>query len=219
MNQQRTTSTLVIGTIVLLLSIVVVSTGAAVGVRKGDWIEYQVLVMGTLSGEHAAKWARMEVVNVVGSSVNLNVTTQFINGTYLIENITLNVNTGQLGDDFLIPANLNVGDVFYDAHVGNITIKSVEQKNYADAQRTVLTGSTPQTTFHWDKETGILVEAYSLYPEYNFTMSTLIDKTNMWHSSRILSLDMTEFYALVIAFVAIVIVTVTLIWRRKSPPF
>jgi len=193
-----------------------VSAALHIGVKKGDWIEYQVSVTGPTSGDHMVKWARMEVANAVGNIIDLNVTTQFSNGTYLYENITLNLDLGQLGDDFLIPANLNVGEVFFDAREGNMTISGVEQKSYAGTERTVISGNTAQTVFKWDKQTGILVEAYSSYPDLNFTMSTLADKTNIWHQSQVLGLVPTIFYALIITIVVIVALSAVLIWQRKS---
>ncbi|HTY74914.1 MAG TPA: hypothetical protein VMD05_05035 [Candidatus Nanoarchaeia archaeon] len=172
----------------------------SVGVKKGDWIEYKVAVTGDMP-DHDAQWARTDVVDVQGSVLNLNMTTQFTNGTYLYENITLNLETGQLGDDFFIPANMSVGDTFYDAHVGNITITGSSQRTYAGAERTVLSGQTNVTSFYWDKQTGILVEAYSNYSNINFTMKTVANKTDMWQT------QVPEFNASTI-FVAVVTIMV-----------
>jgi len=172
----------------------------SIGVKKGDWIEYKVAVTGDMPG-HDAQWARTDVVDVQGSVLDLNMTTQFTNGTYLYENITSNLETGQLGDDFFIPANMSVGDVFYDAHVGNITITGSSQRTYAGAERTVVSGQTNVTSFYWDKQTGILVEAYSNYSNINFTMKTVANRTDMWQS------QVPEFNASIV-FVAVVTIAV-----------
>jgi hypothetical protein len=190
-----------------------ISAEISVGVKQGDWIEYQVTFTGTPDPEHDVIWARMEIVGVQGTAINLNVTTEFSNGTLLNEAITLNLETGQLGDDFIIPSNLNSGDTFFDKHVGNITISGAEERTLAGATRTIVYASTSQTMFYWDKSTGILVEANSSFTDY--TMHTKADKTNMWQP-QIFGLDPTVFYALVIAAVAILIMIAFFVIRRKK---
>jgi hypothetical protein len=190
-----------------------ISAEISVGVKQGDWIEYQVTCTGTPPESHNITWAKMEIVGVQGAIINLNVTTEFSNGTLLNETVTLNLETGQLGDDFIIPANLNSGDTFFDNRVGNITISGAEERTLAGATRTVVYASTSQTMFYWDKSTGILVEANSSFTDY--TMNTKADKTNMWQP-QIFGLDPTVFYALVIAAVAILAVIAFFFILRKK---
>jgi hypothetical protein len=191
-----------------------ISAEISVGVKKGDWIEYQVAYTGTPPESHAITWARMEIVDVQGKSINLNITTKYSNGTRLNETLTLNLETGQLGDDFIIPANLNSGGTFFDRNVGNITISGVEERTIAGARRTVVYAATSQTMFYWDKPTGILVEANSSLTGY--TMITKTDKTNMWQP-QILGLDSTTFYSLVIIAVVILAAIIAfLVIRRKK---
>jgi hypothetical protein len=205
----------------VLILVVLVSVPSAtmatilVGVKKGDRIEYQVSITGSMP-DHDAQWARMDVVNTQGPVISTNMTTQFTNGTYLYENISLNLETGQLGDDFFIPANLSMGDVFFDAHAGNITIIGAEQRTYAGAERTVITGHTPETSFYWDKQTGILVEAYSAYTAINFTMKTVTAKTNIWQPQVATGAELV--YAIVLAAIVVVIGVLVLLIRRKRNP-
>ena len=200
--------------IVLIVIVpVAVSAEILVGVKQGDWIEYQVNVTGTPPPDHNIIWARMEITDVQGGDINLNITTRFSNGTLLNEAITLNLETGQLGDDFIIPANLNAGDTFYDKTEGNIMISGAEERTYAGATRTVVYANTSQTKFYWDKSTAILVEATSSYTEY--TMHTTTDKTNMW-KAQIFGLDLTLFYALIIVAVAIIAAIIFFVIRRKK---
>ena len=192
-----------------------VALGAvSVGVKTGDWIESNVSVTGTPAEQHDVTWARMEVNAVHGTQIGLNISVKFSDGTLEPQTATLNLETGQLGDDFIIPANLNVGDVFFDKNVGNITISGVEEKTYAGATRSVVTAATSETTYYWDQTTGVLVEGISQYPEY--TMHSVVDKTNLWQPQT-LGLDPTVFYAVVIGAVAlIVIVLVVFVVRRKK---
>jgi len=185
----------------------------SVGVKKGDYIEYQVAFTGTPSEGHDVTWARMEIKEVQGESVSVEITSTHANGTQENFVANLNLKTGQLGDDLIIPANLNIGDMFFDINVGNITISDVEERTYAGATRTVVHATTPETTYYWDKATGILVEGKSTFPDY--TISTIADKTNMWQP-KLFGLDPTVFYAFVGATVLIVIGLAFLIVRRKK---
>jgi hypothetical protein len=204
-------------TIVLFIVFIGVGNVVAeisVGVKKGDWVEYQVAYTGTPTEGHDVTWARMEIKDVQGKSVSVEITVKYSNGTQETVTVTLNLETGQLGDDFIIPANLNSGDTFFDKNVGNITIIGVEERTYAGASRTVVHTDTSETTYYWDKATGILVEGNSQFPEY--TMNTIVDKTNIWQP-QLLGLDPTVFYALVIGVpVLIVVVLAFFIVRRKK---
>lgn len=200
--------------VLAVLAPVAISAEISVGVKQGDWIEYQVTFTGTPDPGHDVTWARMEVVEVQGKSINLAISTEFSNGTLLNETITLNLEAGQLGDDFIIPANLNSGDTFFDKRQGNITISGVEERAYAGATRTVVNGTAQQTTYYWDRATGVLVEGISAFT--NFTMHTQVDKTNLWQA-RIFGLDSTVFYALVIGVTVIIVAVIAFfVVRRKK---
>jgi hypothetical protein len=204
---------------VTILAVFSITTGIVcaeilVGVKKGNWIEYQVALTGSPPADHKVTWARMEVTGVQGKVINLNVTTQLANGTLLYESVSLNLETGQLGDDFIIPANLKPYDTFLDQYHGSITITGVEERKYAGATRTVVYASTAQSTYYWDKATGILVEGTSEFPEY--TLHSVADKTNIWQP-QFFGLEPIVFYAvLLIAATVIIAVTVFLVLRRKK---
>jgi hypothetical protein len=210
-------------TIALLIVLVasasiVVSAEISVGVKQGDWIEYQVTFTGTPPEGHAVTWARMDIVTVQGRNISLAVASKLSNGTWVNETVQLNLETGQLGDDFIIPANLNNGSTFFDKGRGNITISGVEERTYAGAKRTVVSETaqetTYQTTYYWDKATGVLVEGNSSYTD--FAMYTKVDETNMWQPEAG-GLDSTVFYALAIgATVTIVAVAAVLLFRRRK---
>jgi hypothetical protein len=205
-------------TIALLIVLVasapiVVSAEISVGVKQGDWIEYQVTFTGTPPEGHAVTWARMDIVTVQGRNISLAIASKLSNGTWVNETVQLNLEAGQLGDDFIIPANLNSGDTFFDKR-GNITISGVEERTYAGAKRTIVSETAQQTTYYWDKATGVLVEGNSSYTD--FAMYTKVDKTNMWQPEAV-GPDSTVFYALAIgATVTIVAVIAVLFLRRRK---
>lgn len=72
-------------------------------------------------------------------------------GRWKILSPSLIFELASLGMTLLFPANLAIRDVFFDANVGNITISSVEERTCADATRTVVHATTPETAYHWDK--------------------------------------------------------------------
>jgi hypothetical protein len=204
---------LTITLLIIFVGIGIVLAEISVGVKKGDWIEYQAVFTGTPPAGHEVTWARSEVVDIQGKVINLNITTKFSNGTLLNETITLNLETGQLGDEFIIPANLNKGDAFLDKYHGNITISAIGERTYAGATRTVLSAVTAESTYYWDKATGVLAEGISEFPDY--TIHSIADKTNMWQP-QIFGLEPTVFYAfLILAVTVIVAVIALLVMRRK----
>ncbi len=205
---------IILTVLVLTAQITVCFADVSVGVKKGDWIEYQVNVSGSPPADHAIKWARMEVTDVQDVTINLDIQSQLANGTIFPEHITLNLAAGVLGDDFFIPKNLDIGDQFYDSSQGNITIMDMEQRPAAGAQRTVISAVTNVTTFYWDRETGILVAATSHMDTYDMTTET--NGTNIWQPQAQGS-ELTLVYALVGAVVVVLaVIVVVLVWRRKK---
>ncbi|MCW4029484.1 MAG: hypothetical protein NWE92_07545 [Candidatus Bathyarchaeota archaeon] len=213
--------------IVLIVFSIIVPVGSVLGevtpgVKEGDWISYNVNVTGNPPGDHNIQWASMNVTDVEGSQIVLDIQTRFSNGTLFEEHITLNLATGFLGDDFFIPPNLDVGDQFYDVYQGNVTISSVEQQTIAGATRSVVLGSTTYTSYVWDQQTGTLVAAESIEPEY--VMITNTEATNIWQPDQptqpteILGFSQSVFYGLivVVAIVAIAMVVVSAFWIRQQ---
>src|SRR5665647_1942949 len=200
--------------LVLGLSSSSVFADLSVGVKKGDWIEYAVTYIGSPSQGHGINWARMEITNVQGTIISVSINSRYPNGSTEIFNSTLNLQTGKLIDDFIIPANLNAGDTFLDQNLGNITIGRVEEHVYAGATRTVLYTSTNQSSYVWDQITGVSVEGASQQPDYS--MHTIVEGTNLWQSSRSLDLSVLVLiaFAVIIAFVGAGIIVVK--YRKKK---
>ncbi|MEM2098688.1 MAG: hypothetical protein QXU99_02935 [Candidatus Bathyarchaeia archaeon] len=198
-----------------------VSAEISIGVKAGDWIEYHVSFTGTPPEGHAVTWARMYVSSVQGKHISLLVSTKQSDGSLLNETVQLDLETGQLGDGFIIPANLNCGDVIFDRTHGNITVSNVTERDCAGAKRTVVSGTVSEkgqqgayeTTYYWDRATGVLVEGYSSY--VNFVMFTKVERTNMWQP-QLFGLDQNVFYAMVIGILVFMVVIAALVLRRKK---
>jgi len=207
---------------VLIMLVLVLGLASAVhgdlsvGVKKGDWIEYAITITGTPSEGHDIDWSRMEVTDIHGTNIIVYITSRFINGSTENFNSTLNLKTGHLIDDFIIPANLKSGDTFLDEKVGSVIITSSGQHSYAGAMRTVLSASISQETdIVWDQATGVSVEATSQLPDYS--MHTIVEDTNMWQPTQ--ELDMTSLLLISVAGIItlIAIALLTLKYRKKKP--
>ncbi|MGD0451017.1 MAG: hypothetical protein ABSA79_08210 [Candidatus Bathyarchaeia archaeon] len=190
------------------------SAEETVRVKEGDWIKYQVTETGNPTSDFNITWARMDITGVKGETIYIDVVTAYANGTIYPENgITLNLATGAIGDGFFIPTNLNPGDKYNSEYEGNITITGVEQLETGGAERAVLSGVANQTTYYWDKQTGIMVAATSNFNE--FSMFTKTSQTNLWQP-QILGLDSTVFYVLLTAIMIILVAFSAIsIWRLK----
>jgi len=180
----------------------VASAEIAVDVKQGDWIEYRVTVTGEVPEEHDVTWSKIEVMAVEGNNIGVEITSRYSDGREESENYTLNLETGQIGDGFIIPANLDNGDTFLKQNEGTITISGVEERTYAGATRSVVYASTSLTMFYWDRSTGFLVEANSSYPD--FTIITKVEKTNMWQT-QIFGIDPIVFIVPIIAVIVAVL--------------
>ncbi len=77
---------LVVFSIFLTLSLIsMASAQLAVGVKAGDWIQYQVTFTGTPPDpSHAIVAANMTVLSVQGTAINVNIVSTMSNGTVLI---------------------------------------------------------------------------------------------------------------------------------------
>ena len=200
--------------LILVLSLSLpVFADLSVGVKKGDWIEYAVTYTGLPSEDHALNWARIDVTDVQGTVIYVSITSRYPNGTNEVFNSTLNLKTGHLIDDFIIPANLKTGDSFLDQNQGNITISHTEQHIYAGAPRTVVFASTSQNTYVWDQATGVSLEGTSEQPDYS--MHTIVEDTNMWQPSEGLDIPVLVLVAIA-ALVAIIALVLVGVWFRKK---
>ena len=191
---------------------------SVVGVKGGDWIKYKVVETGNPISEYNITWASMDIINVKGPVITVNVLTQYGNGTLLPENgINLNVQTGAIGDGFFVPTNLKPGDQYSTEYEGIINMTSIKHTEAGGASRLVLVGMTTQSVYNWDKQTGIMVSATSTLP--GCIMHTTTSATNLW-APQILGLNQTLFYTLIVVVIAVLLILVALfaliVMRRKK---
>jgi len=190
---------------------------ASVGVKKGDWIQYQVTETGNPAPQYNITWARMDIISVQGEVITVNVQTAFGNGTVYPENgINLNLATGAIGDGFFVPTNLNPGDRYSTEYEGIINITSVGQIEAGGAQRAVLIGVTNESTYYWDKQTGIMVAATSNLA--GCVMYSKTSATNIW-APQILGLNQTLFVLeVIVVVVAVVVATIAIFIATAKKP-
>lgn len=208
----------------LLAAVFLVSVAAAasaeevtVGVKSGDWIEYNVTSTGAPMQGHDVEWARMEVIDVQSPSITVSMTSRFTDGTAETVTATINLETGHLIDDFIIPANLDVGDSFKDEHYGTITITGSVERTYAGAQRTVLTATMGNNTYYWDKATGVSVEGKTETQEYS--IHSVASATNMWQPAPNVVFDFASL--VLVGGVILIVLSVFVAWlvrylRRRT---
>jgi hypothetical protein len=178
---------------------------ASVGVKKGDWIEYAISMKGPpLDPIRNLTWYRTEILEVDGSSFQVNKTSLSVNGILSSSIWDFDLTEGQVYGWVIIPANLSSGDKFFDAaKLANITIEGEEQKTLLGVSRTVTHASDPGKVYkEWDKATGVYV--YSIENTSNFTVIFKAIATNIW-SPQIPWQNLTAFYQF---FAAIIILSV-----------
>jgi hypothetical protein len=194
-----------------------VSADLAVGVKKGDWIQYNVTYTGSPTQGHDVTRAQMDILDVQGTNIPISITSRFSDGSTTVTNSTLNMQTGHLIDDFIIPANLQAGDTFLDENYGNMTISTVDTRIYAGAPRTVVGASADNNTYIWDQATGVSVEGTSQTADY--TIHTIASDTNMWQPAPTTTqgFDWTSLLlvAAVLLIVVVAVVAVVVHYLRK----
>jgi hypothetical protein len=189
------------------------------GVKKGDWIEYTISITGPpLDPSRNLTWYRNDILEVDGTWFQANMTSLSVNGTISSAVWTFNLTEGQVQGWEVIPANLSVGDEFFDVFKSaNITIEGEEQKIVAGASRTITHASDPgKLDKEWDKATGVYV--HSVEHTEKYTVITNAIATNMWSPDVSPEPNLTGFYVLVAVIVVLTVLIVAsaiVVVRRK----
>jgi hypothetical protein len=176
-----------------------------VGVKKGNWIEYNVFCNGDIPLDHNVTWAKIEVTNIENGLIFVNITSKYSDNRNEIVPSILNIQTGEIGEGFIIPANLSQGDKFLEEFEGIIAINKVEEKTIVNQKRIVVGANTPNTSFYWDQKTGLLVEANTT--NTNFSIKTKAIATNIWAKEKFA----TDLIIISISSALLVTVLITII--------
>jgi len=204
----------------------------SVGVKKGDWIEYNISITGTGTPPptHDVRWMKIEIMQVQGAAFPVNLTARYANGTIGSAVWKFNFTEGNVGGWLIIPSNLGPGDTFYDSSIHNrkpvnVTIQRQEQKIVLGASRTVTCGNDSLRHKEWDKATGVFVGSSETLKNVtnkagwyieDLTVNIQAIATNMW-SSQMLP-DQSVFYTLVAGSTVLAILaipSIIVIARRK----
>ena len=206
----------------------------SVGVKEGDWIEYDINVtgVGSMPPTHDVRWMRIDVLPVQGAAFSVNLTARYANGTVGSAIWKFNFTEGNVGGWIIIPSNLSQGDTFYDSWTTetrkpvNVTIQSQEQKTVLGATRTVTYGNDSFRHKEWDKATGVFVGSLEVYKNVtnkagwhieDLNVTIHATATNMW-SPQNLELNQPPFYALIAAgavVAALIASSAIFVARRK----
>jgi hypothetical protein len=233
----KTFTALILASIIVSVSIIaspaLAYTEPSVGVKEGDWIEYDINVTGTGTPPptHDVRWFRIQILPVQGTAFSANFTVRYTNGTIGSAIWKFNFTEGNVEGWTIIPSNLGPGDTFYDlsAHTGkpvNVTIQRQEQKTVLGASRTVTYGNDSFRHKEWDKATGVFVGSSEHLQNVtnkdgwhieNLTVTIQAIATNMWSPEVIPEPDQTVFYVLLAAIVvlAVVILSVVIVVARR----
>ncbi len=232
----KTFTTLILAGIIFTVSIVTASPLAndtpLVGIKEGNWIEYNINVTGTGTPPptHDVRWFRMQVLQVQNTAFSVNLTARYTNGTLGSAIWKFNFTDGNIEGWMIIPSNLNPGDTFYDSSrlTGkpvNVTIQGQEQRMLLGASRTVTYGNDSFRHKEWDKTTGVFIGSSEhlknvtnkdgWYIE-DLTVNIQATGTNMW-KPQTLGLDQIMVNTLVAVSTASVILlsSIVVIARRK----
>lgn len=154
-----------------------------VGVHLGDWFNYSVTISGNdiLPPDNfmvGLEWDLVQVTSVSGTNVTEQATRHYQNGSEIIINGWVDVNTGESSarayGDF-IAANLSVGDAVYTNFPYDMVITATEPRAYPDGTReTNYAGSAC-----WDRSTGAIVESLLQEGADTTIQFTLVD-SGVW---------------------------------------
>jgi hypothetical protein len=161
----------------------IASNAPSVGVKEGDWMEYNVNITGNPSAVHRGLvWMRIEVLQVEDTAFPANVTLRFTNGTVSSSIWQFNFTEGNTEGWLIIPANLSPKDTFYDNYSRtdkNIVVQGEEQKTVLGVSRTITHGNDSyRADKAWDKATGVFVGSTEVFK--NWTSTVEITATNLW---------------------------------------
>jgi hypothetical protein len=215
---------------IFILSSSVHAEQQVVGVKVGDWMEYDIDVTGTgsLPPSHDVRWMRLDVLSVDGVAFSVNVTVRYANETWGSSIWEYNFTEGKNGGWTIIPANLNPGDTFFDySPLANVTVQCEEQRVVLGASRVVTYGNDSLREIkEWDKATGVFIGSIEVKQDFtntdgwyfdNLTMTIKATATNMW-GRQIFGLEQSVFTLVIsgLVFGVVGLAFVLIIWQKNN---
>jgi hypothetical protein len=173
----------------MLCSVLMVnaSSSSGLGVKSGDWVQYDFQETVSSVGE---RWQTIEFLNVVGTKVTVRVTVHMSPAIEINQTRIINLSSDDNFLDtiffgvrvYLIPSDLGVGMPVYLGEFGNQTIAGEATGIVAGANRRLVYANFSKSgnlcTFYWDKQTGVLVEGTTTVG--SLFKVVLTTATNMW---------------------------------------
>lgn len=192
-----------------------------VGVKPGEWVEYKIEWEDCPYSVYQAR-VRREIVNSSGSTINVNLTIWWSNGTLSTETKTGDVSDGTGSSAMIfIPANLTTGDTVYIEGFDPAQIKGEEEREYLGFRRKVVYSEFISRGYYvfiyWDKIKGVALEINIKHilseseKTYDYAIKINIDGTNMLTQP---SNDATD-HEWIFPMLMVIIITSFLIFRRK----
>lgn len=211
------------------------------GIKIGDWIKYDkafsvsaILGNGTRFSMNTDDWIRIDVWDMAGATVTLNLTEHF-NDTYqTFQRIDTDVRMIWIARPYVIASNLSEGEQLCP-QTPELIINQTLTRMYARANRNVNTMSTHfngtsgevkwkgETNVTWDQSTGIMVEMAQNYssnsPEGQSieVTSYKANETNLW-SSTVLDVIQNNSLYIIAGISAIIAIGATIVVIRRRKP-
>jgi hypothetical protein len=199
-----------------------INANVTVGVKAGNWMEYNVTYVGAADPpQEYPTWFRFKIIDVQGTSITANMTYKMINGTISRNSHTYDLKTGVL-QLLVVPAGLTYADVFYHEDYGNITIVDTETGTYAGQTRTAAYAIFEEKKVYWDKATGIFLQSEQNFLNPNnqtVAQKVTISATNLWQDPNApdnLEMDEIVFYAKIVVVIVILAIIVLLLIRLRK---
>ena len=193
------------------------------GVKAGDWIKYEYITIETAGGH---PWVKLEVTNTKDTTLTVLWSTGATSGASIPNlpayglTVSWDIKAGGgLYSYFIIHANPKVGDSVPIMGGLSLTVGGETTKTYAGASRTVVYATYSsfglQSTYYWDKQTGVLMEYSQTLGGVEITMKAV--ETSLWQAG----FDGLPLWivgvVIVIVAVASMAIVVFLMKRKRFP--
>ena len=198
-------------TLILTWLLCPVLAQVSVGLKEGDWIEYEITYTGT-PPETYPETARFEVQTIQGTNITLEIKTDSLDGTKNTNTVSFDLEEGA-PDFIIIPSNLNAFDEVYHAEVGSIEILGIEEYSFEGETRELVYGNVADLDYNWDRTTGILIQLDQITDTY--TQTWLAINTNIVQTQAS-DLDPMLVYGLIIAIIIILVIILLFVLKRKK---